>query len=165
MLGVIRTQRVCSAAERRSGAHQCLRRHRERVLSVGTSVHRDNVHDREEAPHEFRRRERRTSPEAPPNGAQRQAGGWLPLAATSTVARTLGVANVRVCKPVSTCTCALPALSFAVIAPRPSQPARAAGLARLVVLRGWLNRAVIARHNAHDDAARGSWRARGARRE
>lgn len=82
-----------------------------RTLAAGISVHRDEVYNREETPFEFTDENYATIAEIrkryPKNYAaaaviplldlaQRQAGGWLPLAAMNKVARILGMPNVRV---------------------------------------------------------------------
>lgn len=82
-----------------------------RALAAGISVHRDAVHNREETPFEFseenyakiaeiRKRYPRNYAAAAVipllDLAQRQAGGWLPLAAMNKVAKILGMPNVRV---------------------------------------------------------------------
>lgn len=79
--------------------------------SSGISVHRDELHNREETPFDFtaenyekiaviRKRYPRNYAASAVipllDLAQRQAGGWLPLAAMNKVARVLGMPNVRV---------------------------------------------------------------------
>lgn len=82
-----------------------------RGLAAGLNVHRDAVHNREETPFEFTDENYAKIAEIrkryPKNYAasaviplldlaQRQAGGWLPLAAMNKVARILGMPPVRV---------------------------------------------------------------------
>lgn len=77
----------------------------------GISVHRDELYNRSETPFDFtaenyahiaeiRKRYPRNYAAAAVipllDLAQRQAGGWLPLAAMNKVARVLGMPNVRV---------------------------------------------------------------------
>jgi NADH dehydrogenase (ubiquinone) flavoprotein 2 len=107
-------RRALSTALRRGVAPSPLGVRREavpRALSAGISVHRDEVYNREETPFEFteenylriaeiRRRYPKNYAAAAVipllDLAQRQAGGWLPLAAMNKVARILGMPNVRV---------------------------------------------------------------------
>lgn len=82
-----------------------------RGLAAGLNVHRDVVHNREETPFDFtdenygkiaeiRKRYPKNYAAAAVipllDLAQRQAGGWLPLAAMNKVAKILDMPNVRV---------------------------------------------------------------------
>jgi hypothetical protein len=157
-----------------------------RALSAGISVHRDEVHNREETPFEFtdenyakiaeiRRRYPKNYAAAAVipllDLAQRQAGGWLPLAAMNKVARILGMPNVRVYEVASFYTCVCLRLHTASLPGLCRRPTLTAGLScprpscsclspqHVQPRKDW----ALQRAGVHDDAVHDSWRIRGAR--